>query len=45
MDAAAPQSYSGWDDNLIAEELEAAAAMGSDAYAQRRLGYRRLLGK
>lgn len=46
IDMTSPQSYSEWDDGQMAEELQAAAAYGSsDSYAQRRLGYRLLLGK
>jgi TPR repeat protein len=41
-----PQSYAEWDEEQMASELEAAAAFGSaDSYAQRRLGYRKLLGR
>lgn len=46
MDMTSPQSYAEWDEEQMAEELQAAAAFGSsDSYAQRRLGYRRLVGR
>lgn len=46
IDLTSPQSYSEWDEEQMAQELLAAAAFGSsDTYAQRRLGYRRLLGR
>lgn len=46
MDMTSPQSYSEWDEEQMGEELQAAAAFGSaDTYAQRRLGYRLLLGR
>jgi hypothetical protein len=47
-DAGSPQSYfEGWDEGLVIGDLEAAASLGggSEAYALRRLGYRKLLGK
>jgi len=46
IDMSTPQSYSEWDEEAMTEQLQAAAAFGSsDSYAQRRLGYRQLLGK
>jgi hypothetical protein len=46
IDMSSPQSYSEWDEDLMGRELHAAAAFGSaDSYAQRRLGYRLLLGR
>jgi hypothetical protein len=46
IDMASPQSYAEWDEEFMAAELLAAAAFGgTDSYAQRRLGYRHLLGR
>jgi hypothetical protein len=46
IDVSSPQSYAEWDEEQMAHELQAAAAFGSaDSYAQRRLGYRMLLGR
>lgn len=46
IDMSSPQSYREWDEVQMGEELTAAAAFGSaDSYAQRRLGYRMLMGR